>query len=106
MAALKTAAASTSPRVFISNNQLAIENVQIPSSTVAHKIESVDFTPLAAFLTAAVGKIGAPASGAAIGTVSVSADIVSTVTDALGVPDNTPVLGTLIIDSGDAGCCC
>ena len=103
MAALKTAGASTSPRVFISNNQLAIENVQIPSSTVAHKIESVDFTPLSGFLTSAVGKIGVPASGAAIGTVSVSADIVSKVTDALGVPDNTPVLGTLIIDSGDAG---
>ena len=103
MAALKTAAASTSPRVFISNNQLAIENVQIPSPTVAHKIESVDFTPLAAFLTSAVSKIGVPAVNAAIGTVSVSADIVSRVTSALGVPDNTPVLGALAIDSGDTG---
>ena len=98
LAALKTAGAKA-PSVHISNNDLTIENVQIPSTTVAHVIESVDFTPLAAYITDAVTNIGTLKSG----TVSITADNVLKVTAADGTADNNPTVGAAATKSVSSG---
>ncbi len=97
-AALKTAGAKA-PSVTINNNDLTIENVQIPSATVAHVIESVDFTPLAAYITAAVTNIDTLKSG----TVSITADNVLKVTAADGTANNNPTVGAAATKSVSTG---
>ena len=98
-AALITAG-EEAPAVNISNNDLTIENVQVPSTTVAHVIESVDFTPLAAYITAAVANINATTP---TGTVSITADNVLKVTAADGTANNNPTVGAVTTKSVSTG---
>ena len=96
-AALKSNGTTTAPDVNISGNDLTIENIQIPSSTVAHKITSADFSPLSAFIADAVGNVTAG------GSVIVTADRILKTTSALGVEDTNVTVGDDLYDSADTG---
>ncbi len=96
-AALKSNGTTTAPSVTISGNDLTIENIQIPSSTVAHKITSADFSPLSTFIADAVGNVTAG------GSVIVTADRILKTTSALGVEDTNVTVGAVLYDSADTG---